>query len=83
MFYIKYLTMYKLHMHADAIRKLLHGCAYVREIIHSLKLVDYLPIQTHKPYTSLHFFFTLAGKVHAIKPAQFSHVSYFVHLLRV
>ena len=25
--------MYKVHMHAGAIRKLLYGCAYVREII--------------------------------------------------
>ena len=29
-------------------------CAYVREIIHSLKLVDYPPVQTHKPYNNLH-----------------------------
>ena len=36
MFYIKYLTMHKVHMHAGAIRQLLYGCAYVREIIHSL-----------------------------------------------
>ena len=40
MFYIKYLTMHKVHMHAVSIRQLLYGCAYVREIIHSLKLVD-------------------------------------------
>ena len=26
MFYIKYLTMYKVHMHAGAISKLLYGC---------------------------------------------------------
>ena len=43
MFYIKYLTMHKVHMHADAIRLVLYGCAYVQEIIHSLKLVDYPP----------------------------------------
>ena len=49
MFYVKYLTM---HMHAGTIRQLLYGCVYVREIIHSLKLVDYLPVQTHKPYNS-------------------------------
>ena len=54
MFYIKYLTMYELHMHAGPIRKLLYGCAHVREIIHSLKLVDYLPVHTHKPYNNLH-----------------------------
>ena len=51
-FYIKYLTMHKLHKHAGAIRQLLYGCAYVREIIHSLKLVDYPPAHTHKPYST-------------------------------
>ena len=54
MFYISYLTMQKVHMHAGAIRQLLYGCAYVREIIHSVKLVDYLPVHTHKPYNNLH-----------------------------
>ena len=29
-----------------------HGCAYVQEIIHSLKRVDYLPVHTHKPYSN-------------------------------
>ena len=30
-------------------------CAYVREIIHSLKIVDYLPVHTHKPsYNNVH-----------------------------
>ena len=43
--------MFKVHMHAGAIRKLLYGCAYVRE----LKLVDNLPVHTHKPYNNLHF----------------------------
>ena len=41
--------MHKVHMHAGAIRQLLHGCAYVREIIYPLKLVDFLPVHTHKP----------------------------------
>ena len=54
MFYIKYLTMHKVHMHAGAIRQLLYGCVYVREIILSLKLVDYPPVHTHKPYNNLH-----------------------------
>ena len=53
MFNIKYLTMHKVHMHAGAIRQLLYGCVYVREIIHSLKLVDYLPVHWHKPYNNL------------------------------
>ena len=46
--------MHKVHMHAGAIRQLLYGCAYIREIIHSLMLVDYLPVHTHKPYNNLH-----------------------------
>ena len=54
MCYIKYLTMHKGHMHAGAIRQLLYSCAYVREIIHSLMLVDYPPVHTHKPYNNLH-----------------------------
>ena len=53
MFYIKYLTMCKVHMHAGAIRKLLYGCVYVQEIIHLQKLADYLPLHTHKPYNRL------------------------------
>ena len=53
MFYIKYL---KVHMcaAAGAIRKLLYGYAYLQEIIHSLKLVDYFPVHRHKPYNNLH-----------------------------
>ena len=31
-------------------------CASVRAIIHSLTLVDYLPVQTHKPYSNYHLF---------------------------
>ena len=53
MFYIKYLTLHKVHMHAGAIRQFLYGRAYVREIIHSLKLVDYHPVHTHKPYNKV------------------------------
>ena len=54
MFSIRYLTIHKVHMHAGAIRKLLYDSAHVREIIHLLKLVDYLPVHTHKPYNNLH-----------------------------
>ena len=54
MFYIKYLTMQNVHMHAGATRQLLYGCAYVREIhvLHSLKVMDYPPVHTHKPYNN-------------------------------
>ena len=31
MFYIKYLTIHEVHIHAVAKRQLLYGCAYVRE----------------------------------------------------
>ena len=54
MFYIKYLTKHKVHMHAGATRQLLYGCAYVQKIIHSLKLVDFPPVYMHKPYNNLH-----------------------------
>ena len=40
--------MHKMQMHAGAISKLLYGFASVREIIHLLKLADYLPVRTHK-----------------------------------
>ena len=53
MFYTNYLTMHKVHLHAGAIRQLLYGCVYVREIIHSLKLVDYPFVHTRKPYNNL------------------------------
>ena len=48
--------MHKVHMHAGAIMQLLYGCAHVREIIHSLKLADYPPVHTHKPYNNLHVY---------------------------
>ena len=53
-FYIKYLTMNKVHMHAGAIRKLLYGCAYGREIIHSLNswiIFPYIPTDPRVTYT--------------------------------
>ena len=34
--------------------KLLYGCVYIREIIHSLKLMDCLPVHTHKLYNNCH-----------------------------
>ena len=46
--------MHKVHMHAGAIRQLLYGCVYVREIIHSVKVEDFLSVHTHKPYNNLH-----------------------------
>ena len=51
--------MYSVHTHTSAIRTLLYGCAYVREIIHSLVLVDYLPVLTYKPYNNLHLLWFL------------------------
>ena len=47
------LQMFRVHMHAGALRMLLNGCVYVWDIIHSLKLVDYLPLHTHRPYNNL------------------------------
>ena len=54
MFNVNYLAMHKVQMHTEAISKLLYGVASVQAIIHSLKLVDYLPVHTHKPYNNLH-----------------------------
>ena len=62
MFYIKYLTMHKVHMHAGAMRQLLYGCAHVREIIHSLRLVDNPPVHAHKPYNNLHYVYQNVAK---------------------
>ena len=33
-------------------------CTSVRAIIHSLTLVDYLPVQTHKPYSNYRLFYS-------------------------
>ena len=51
MCYVKYLAMHKVQMHAGAKSKLSYGFASAK--IYSLKLVDYLSVQTHKPYTGL------------------------------
>ena len=37
-------------------------CVSVREIFHSLKLVDYLPVQTHKPYILTHLAYRVNAK---------------------
>ena len=50
MFYIEYLTIHKVQMHAGAIRQLLYGCACVREII-------YLYIRTNHTITYIYCVF--------------------------
>ena len=55
MHYTKDLTLYRVHIRAGAIKKLMYGCAFVREIIHELKLVDYLPVHTHNTQVSAKF----------------------------
>ena len=54
MFIVKYLAMHKVQTHAGVLSKLLYGFAFVRAIIYSLKLADYIPVQTHKPYNNSH-----------------------------
>ena len=44
-------------MHAGAISKLFYGFAGVRVIIHSLKLVGYIPVHPHKPYNNFYVFY--------------------------
>ena len=58
----KCIAMHKMQLRAGAIRALLYGFASVRAIIHSRKLVDYLPVQTHKPYNN--FLFILFVSLH-------------------
>ena len=48
MFYMY--IMHKMQTHEDEISKLLNCFASVRAIIHSLKLVDYLPVQKRVDY---------------------------------
>ena len=40
-------------MHAGAISNLLYGFVSVLAIIHTIKLVGYIPVQTHKPYSNI------------------------------
>ena len=47
---LKYLAMHRVHVHAGAISKLVYGFASIRAITHSLKLVNYLLVQTNKPF---------------------------------
>ena len=54
MFYIKCITMHKVQMNAGAIRVIVWFVRLDGKIILSLKLMDYLPVQTHKLYTNLH-----------------------------
>ena len=44
---VKYVATHKVQMHAGSISNLMHGSSPVRAITRSLKLVDYLPLQTH------------------------------------
>ena len=47
-------------------------CASVREIIHSLKLVDYLPVQTDKHFNDFNMLFSVKlAKIFEL-PAVFS-----------
>ena len=55
MFYIKYRNAQSAH--ACWCNKAVNvWYAYIREIIHPLKLVDYLPVHTHKSYNNLHLY---------------------------
>ena len=58
-FNVKYLTKYKVQRHAGAVS----NSASIWAIIHSLKLLDYLPIQTYKAYILLIAIFLLSKNV--------------------
>ena len=48
-------------------------CVSVSETIHSLKLVDYLSVQTHKQYNNLHLFFqTWDGSLYILRGRHFT-----------
>ena len=46
--------MHKVQIHDGAIRKLLYGLYKCTGDNPRAKLVDYLPVHTHKPYNKLH-----------------------------
>ena len=48
-----YLVKCKVYTDVGGIKQLYHFCPPVREIIHSLKLVDYLHVQADKPLYNL------------------------------
>ena len=48
--------MHKVQMHAGTISKLSYVFASLQAIVHSLNIVDYIPVQTHKPYINLPLF---------------------------
>ena len=52
--YIKYITMLKIQMHVGAIRKLSYNLCVCTGANLWLKPVDYLSLQTHRPYYYLH-----------------------------
>ena len=54
--------------------KLLYGCAYVWEIIYSLKLMDYLPVYTHKLNNNLHLLQNENYKKHFLLNIFYSHL---------
>ena len=49
-FSMKYIVMRKVSTDVGGIKQFYHVCPYVRKIIHSLKLVDYLHVQADKPW---------------------------------
>ena len=48
-FYFKHLAMHNMQIHAGAIKNIVNDVCVHTATIHSLKLVDYLPVQTHNP----------------------------------
>ena len=55
-FSAKYLVMCKVYTDVGGIKYLYHVCPPVRKIIHSLKLVDYLHVQTDNPWYNYYLY---------------------------
>ena len=56
-FNTKYLVMCKVYTDVGGIEQLYHDCPHVRNIIHSLKLVDYLHVQADNPWYNYYMYF--------------------------
>ena len=58
MFYTNNLAMHTVQRYSNAIRNVLYGLCVSTGDIHSLKCIDYLPVQPHILYNNLRFVYT-------------------------
>ena len=61
MFYIKYITMYNVHMHAGTMKKLLYMVVRMYERYNPFaKACGLSSVHTHLPYNNLHLMYTIS-----------------------